>query len=171
MPNGTSDIGLAVSVSGGTHDQNGGYHRYQSDEQIPPDVVIDRFIADGYDGAIRVTIQESVDNQTETIYGIDGNPHIVPRTVTHHLTVYRHGSHAAASYTHGDSATSRTWITHNPLPLTAAQAITPTWLDDPPLPADAMFPTDELHDVLREFVETGHRSTGVDWHAVPGEVR
>lgn len=162
----TEQTGLRVSVSGLTHTARG-VRTFHTDDITPAAEAIDRFIADGHPGHLLLTTEAPMPGRTVTVTTIDGTDETRLATITRTLTVYRRDDHGFATYWYGDHDTGQTWHTHTDRPAPHR----PWDLDGHDfhgqVPANAILPIGQLHQAMREFTETGHHPSGIDWNKIP----
>jgi hypothetical protein len=122
------------------------FRTYESSATEPPAAVVHRFVSDGLDGELRLTVTDDLG--------------------TRHLTVFRGGAHGSATYWHGEADHTSHWVSVAEHPPTGHPAWTMhTFFSDDALPV--VLPFSVLHQALLEFLSTGHRPTTVPWQALP----
>jgi hypothetical protein len=161
---------VTTDVSGSAELADGGRRWYQSDEHGPAGQVVDRyattrhvverFIADGVDGYLHLSVTEQVPH---TSHGTAGGELEEHRPTQQFLTVFRKGNHGAALFEYGTPDTDhRQWITVG-IGL-GVPGWTTGWLDyEGPIPDEAVLSADLVHEMLREFLDTNRRPTCVRW--------
>jgi hypothetical protein len=147
-------VSTALTASGVGYEADTGYvdyvhfRSYDSTDIDTPASIVNRFVADGLDGELRLTAADGLNTQ--------------------HLTVFRRGQYGSATYWHGQPDRTLHWVTVAGHPPAGPPVWTMhTFTADGTGPDAVVVPFPLLHRAMLEFLRTGERPTTVPWQAIP----